>query len=294
MAMLIPLDAIAIGSGRRKTAKEDVASLAASIGMIGLRNPITLLPPDASGKYPLVAGRHRLEACRTLGHTEIEATIIEDKIAAEMWEISENLHRAELTALQRSIQIGRWVKLTADKIKRDQKVADQLRQLGAKPRPRSERGTRGQGAGGGRRETGTRAAARELGITETAAQRSVTIAGLTAAAQKEAERLGLDNNQRELERAARLPGAENQKRSLENAAKERDRRKEEAARIQANLDRAATPKTGDAIFDRWLASLDIEQRALVRIWLLGVDIEAHFASLDKTAEAIAADQRALH
>jgi len=290
MAILIPLDAIAIGSGRRKMAKENVADLATSIGMIGLRNPITVLPPDAAGQYPLVAGRHRLEACRLLGHPEIEAAIIEDKIAAELWEISENLHRAELTAMQRSIQIGRWIKLTAEKLKRDQRDGANSGQVGP-IKPRAHRSTGGRR---GPKETGTNAAARELGISEASAKRSVTIAGLTAAAQKEAERLGLDNNQRELERAARLPGAENQKRSLQNAASERDRRKEEAARIQANLDRAATPKTGDAIFDRWLASLDIEQRALVRIWLLGVDIEAHFASLDKVAAAIAADQRALH
>ena len=290
MAIFIPLEASAIGSGRRKTAKEDVASLAASIGMIGLRNPITLLPPDASGKYPLVAGRHRLEACRTLGHTEIEATIIEDKIAAEMWEISENLHRAELTALQRSIQIGRWVKLTADKIKRDQKVTENLRQVGA-DKPRAHRAT---GRPRGPKESGTRAAARELGITETAAQRSVTIDGLTAAAQKEAERLGLDNNQRELERAARLPGAENQKRSLENAAKERDRRKEEAARIQANLDRSAAPKSMREVFARILGSLDIDIRTELLIWLRGPEFEAYCEETEKLAEAIAADQRALH
>lgn len=34
------------------------------------------------------------------------------KRVAELWEVSENLHRAELTALEESILIARWLKLT--------------------------------------------------------------------------------------------------------------------------------------------------------------------------------------
>ena len=286
--MLIPLDAIAIGSGRRKTAKEDVANLATSIGMIGLRNPITVLPPNAAGQYPLVAGRHRLEACRLLGHTEIEVAIIEDKLAAELWEISENLHRAELTAMQRSIQIGRWVKLTAEKIKRDQKDALISRQLDAK----STSGTNPLGSG--RKESGTRAAARELGISEPKARRAVTIAThLTKAAQKEAELLGLDDNQKALERAAGVPGRY-QKDTLRKIAAHKNRRKEDKARIQANLDRSAAPKSIREVFARILESLDIDIRTELLIWLRGPEFEAYCEETEKLAEAIAADQRALH
>lgn len=39
-----------------------------------------------------------------------------DEIEAEMWEIAENLHRAELTVLERSDQIARWLELAAIKV----------------------------------------------------------------------------------------------------------------------------------------------------------------------------------
>ena len=50
---------------------------------------------------------------------KIEAKVIKDKVAAELWEIAENLHRAELTAMQRSLSVGRWIKLTAKKVAKD-------------------------------------------------------------------------------------------------------------------------------------------------------------------------------
>lgn len=58
-------------------------------------------------------------------------------------EISENLHRAELTQLERSVQIARWVELVSER-----GVSSQLE---TKPQ-------------GGRPETGVNAASRELGI----------------------------------------------------------------------------------------------------------------------------------
>jgi hypothetical protein len=90
-------------------------------------------------------------------------------------EISENLHRAELTALQRSFSVARWIELTAKQIAKGQ-VAKAV-QVGPHKR--------GQKAGG------ISAEARELGITETAAKRAVDIARyLTPAAQKEAGEAG--------------------------------------------------------------------------------------------------------
>lgn len=54
----------------------------------------------------------RPEACKRLGHVSIMAGIAKmDEIDAEMWEISENLHRSELTKLERDEQISRWVEL---------------------------------------------------------------------------------------------------------------------------------------------------------------------------------------
>lgn len=87
----------------RKRALRDVTSLAESIKELGLLNPITLTP-----EFRLIAGRHRLEACKLLGWSEIEATICElDGLRGELAEIDENLARNELTALERGEHLAR-------------------------------------------------------------------------------------------------------------------------------------------------------------------------------------------
>jgi hypothetical protein len=51
---------------------------------------------------------------RSLGTKMIEAHVVSwNKALARMWEISENLHRAELTKLERSEQIAEWRALRA-------------------------------------------------------------------------------------------------------------------------------------------------------------------------------------
>ncbi|MDZ5448621.1 hypothetical protein [Labrys sp. ZIDIC5] len=55
---------------------------------------------------------------RRSSHREdnISASVVRmDKIDAEMWEISENLHRADLTVLQRDTQVARWIELQEQK-----------------------------------------------------------------------------------------------------------------------------------------------------------------------------------
>lgn len=87
----------------RKRALRDVTELAESIKEIGLLNPITLTP-----SLRLVAGRHRLEACKLLGWAEIEATICElDGLRGELAEIDENLARNDLNALERGEHLAR-------------------------------------------------------------------------------------------------------------------------------------------------------------------------------------------
>ena len=51
-------------------------------------------------------GLHRLEAKKRLGDTTIACFVMEgDERVARMWEISENLHRAELTPLEHDEQL---------------------------------------------------------------------------------------------------------------------------------------------------------------------------------------------
>jgi ParB family chromosome partitioning protein len=87
----------------RKRAIGDVSDLAKSIEQLGLLHPIVVTPG-----LRLVAGQRRLEACKQLGWTEIEATIATlDDLNAELAEIDENLIRAELTVLERAEQLAR-------------------------------------------------------------------------------------------------------------------------------------------------------------------------------------------
>ena len=75
---------------------EKVARLKESILRLGLLHPITV-----SGGV-LVAGLHRLTAYRELGIEEIDCHIIDDdELLQKEIEIDENLHRNELTVLER-------------------------------------------------------------------------------------------------------------------------------------------------------------------------------------------------
>ncbi len=104
-------DAVTVPQGRRPVKAETVGRLAESIKAIGLQQPISVWSPDAE-TVVLVAGAHRLEACRRLDIDEIPAVFVEmDELEREMWEISENLHRLDLTKNQRDEQIRRYAEL---------------------------------------------------------------------------------------------------------------------------------------------------------------------------------------
>lgn len=89
--------------GKRMRAVGNVAELAASIKEVGLLNPITITKDKR-----LVAGAHRLKACKELGWKTISAiTVTLDDLDREMAEIDENLIRNELTQLEQCLQIAR-------------------------------------------------------------------------------------------------------------------------------------------------------------------------------------------
>jgi ParB-like chromosome segregation protein Spo0J len=175
--MPLAIDDIAIGAGHREVNAAAVKRLADSIDKIGLRHPITVR--EKGDKYQLVAGRHRMEACRKLGRDFVPATIVKmTNDDARLWEIAENLHRADLTKLERDEQVAEWIKIT-------ERVS---RQVDAKP---------------GRPEGGVRAAARELGVDEADARRAVNVASLSDEAKEAARDNDLDNNRSALLAASR-------------------------------------------------------------------------------------------
>lgn len=167
--MPIAIDDIIIGDNRRPVNSAVVKRLADSIDKLGLRHPITVR--EKGHRYLLVAGRHRLEACLKLGRDFVPATILSlsnDK--ARLWEIAENLHRAELTKLERDEQIAEWIRLTEN-------LSGQFAQKGHGHRP----------------EGGVSAAARELGIERTDARRALVTENLTDEAKLAITNAGLDN-----------------------------------------------------------------------------------------------------
>ena len=191
---ILDIKYLQISDRRRSLVEARVAELMDSIRRVGLLHPPTarfaetaIVDGEEENNVPfLMSGRHRVEAWRRLGHSTIPCLVIKDasEIDAELIEISENLHRAELTALQRSEQVARWIELTKHK---GEAVS---RQPDAKP---------------GRPEGGVRAAARELGISEASARRAVTVAALSPEAKLAAVEAGLDDNQSALMDAARQP-----------------------------------------------------------------------------------------
>jgi ParB/RepB/Spo0J family partition protein len=108
---MVGLSGIAVPPDRlRQFRPELAAELAESIKVRGLLHPIVLRPRARNGiGYLLVAGRHRLEAVRLLGHDSIRAEIREGMKAdeAEIVEIDENLIRADLTPAETALHIYR-------------------------------------------------------------------------------------------------------------------------------------------------------------------------------------------
>lgn len=111
-------DAIAKSDSRRSVCEDAVTRLVESIGMVGLRTPITVRLVDnhidddgvvVDGQPVLVTGAHRLEAVKRLRWDKVECYIFDgdSEIDAELWEIDENLCRHELTATEQAEHLAK-------------------------------------------------------------------------------------------------------------------------------------------------------------------------------------------
>ena len=147
---------------------EAVARLADGIKRIGLQTPISVRYDENSGDVVLVAGLHRLEAMRALGHDTIPAIYTSGTADdARMWELAENLHRADLSAVERAEHINEWRVLA-------EKVAQSGPPLG----------------GSQPAEAGIRKAAKELGVSRQTVERSAKIAALPPEVKEQAKAEG--------------------------------------------------------------------------------------------------------
>jgi ParB-like chromosome segregation protein Spo0J len=168
-----------------------VGELSRSIREIGLQIAPTVI--ERNGAYVFVAGRHRLEALRVLGIESVLVRVVDfTDIEARLWAISENLHRVELTVVQRAEQVAEYAELAEQK--RDaEKVSAQIAQK-APHRP----------------EGGESLTARDLGITRDEIRRAQAIASLPEATKDAARHLGYDDNQAALLAASKAKTAEEQ------------------------------------------------------------------------------------
>jgi ParB family chromosome partitioning protein len=189
-----------------------VAELAQSIRTIGLQTPLTCIV--RGGHHVLVSGRNRLEALRVIGCEQAPVRIVDfDDLDARLWQLSENLHRAELTKLEYDKQVVRYAELLKAKQagatltqllpQQEREIReiepDKMRQVGA--------------VFGGRGNTGGyREAARELNIPEQTVRRAYQTASLSLEAQEAAVEAGLDDNRSALLEVAkeRAPEAQTQ------------------------------------------------------------------------------------
>ena len=98
---------IRVSDDQRPIVPEKLQALTYSIKEIGLGTPIIVR--QKNDKFYLVAGQHRLEAMKNLDKKSIDAFVIEGKkINAELRQIAENLHRAELTPDQSAKALKIW------------------------------------------------------------------------------------------------------------------------------------------------------------------------------------------
>jgi ParB family transcriptional regulator, chromosome partitioning protein len=202
-AVMVRLEELDFPKNARPTHAKKVGALVKSIRLLGLQYPPTVI--ERGSRYMLVSGRHRVEAMRVIGKDQIPVRVVDfDDIEARLWAISENLHRNELSALQRSEQIAEYAKLTKER----QATAD-VAVVSAQVAPKPQ---------GGRPESGDRLVARELNISRREIERSQTIASLPPEVKAKAADLGLDDNQSALLQAAREPTREAQVSTLERRA----------------------------------------------------------------------------
>ncbi len=101
---------------------------------------------------------------RSLGKSEAVCAIHNvDDDDARLWEIAENLHRADLTVLERDEHVAEWMRITENKLTHTVSVSS---------------------AGGRGNEGGMRAASRDLGVNREDARRATKVAGLSSEAKQ--------------------------------------------------------------------------------------------------------------
>ncbi len=110
--LTIVIDEILVNLDRQEGGMGEIDSLAASIDRNGLINPITVVELYNSSqglqpgeeRYEIVAGRRRLDAAKSLGWTEIPATVLaRDEAIEEEVQLAENVNRLDMHPLDEAV-----------------------------------------------------------------------------------------------------------------------------------------------------------------------------------------------
>jgi ParB/RepB/Spo0J family partition protein len=203
---------IKVFSGRRSLQNDKVRIIADSMNKIGLKTPITVRKCRTGIR--LVAGLHRLEAAKLLGLKKIDAFQQPgSKNDASLWEDSENLHRAELTVLERADRIERWRKATRKKAK----VAQAARPGGRQPK-----------------DAGITKTAKKCGFSRDEVSRAKKIAHISPKVKAKVKNLGLADNQTALLAIAKAPTPKAQRAKLKAIVKRKNAPRRKAATPSKN------------------------------------------------------------
>ncbi len=215
---------ITIPDRLRHMDEQRVLDMMESFTTMGQISPIQVRIVGDGEDVILVAGRHRLEAALRLTWPKITINVVEgtdDEF--RLWEIAENLHRSELTVLERSEHIAEWIRLTERKVE----------QVAPLSEDDEKRGQLGHVSKGGRgNQSGVAAASRDIGVPRTKARRAIKIDGITPEAKQAAREAGLDKNQSALLKVAAAP-AEEQVAMVETV---KIRKAESAAAVEPHVD----------------------------------------------------------
>ena len=135
------IDSVRVPERLRKKDPAKVVALAESIAEIGLQQPISVWSPDDE-TCDLVVGLHRLLAAQSLGWDEIDCVFLDlDDLDRQLWEIDENLCRADLTDAERAEHTAKRAEVIAAREELKAKLAQNSELKKPEGRP-----TKGQGA----------------------------------------------------------------------------------------------------------------------------------------------------
>jgi ParB family transcriptional regulator, chromosome partitioning protein len=256
--MKLAIADIRIGNRMRTLRENIVSELMDSIAATGLQYPITVMgrnaPRPGGGAeimvFELIAGHHRLIAMQRLGYSEIEVKIVDQfDYATRLFEIEENLCRAELSHLERSEHLMARKKIYEELYPQTRAGAAQAagmhRALGHQPLPQTGPDGAVHNVARNFRATFAADTAERIGVSADRVRRDVVRANKIDRKIRERirDRLEIADNGKELDALAGLAPAE-QKAAIDLVETGKAKTVRQARDLLAarNATRAATPE----------------------------------------------------